>query len=182
MAADLVVLDPATVIDHATYEEPALPSEGIGHVLVNGKVALSNGRATGARSGRALLRTGNMPSRPMTFGARRLSVKGDADGVRVVIELSHRAGARQTTGTFTFEPADKSMTLKASHLGLLQSTDGWSSITGVASPAGGGNERAFTAIVDQRDPAAPGAATLVVMVEGETRWRGTMPIRAASPR
>jgi N-acyl-D-amino-acid deacylase len=182
MAADLVVLDPARVIDHATYEQPALPSEGIEHVLVNGKAALSNGRATGVRSGRALLRTGNMPSRPMTFGARRLSVKGEADGVKVVIELNHRAGARQAAGTFIFEPADKSMTLKASQLGVLQSTDGWSSITGVATPPGGGHERAFTAIVDQRDPAMPGAATLVVMVEGETRWRGTMPLRATSPR
>jgi N-acyl-D-amino-acid deacylase len=181
MAADLVVLDPATVIDHATYEQPALPSEGIEHVLVNGKVALSNGRATGVRSGRALLRSGNMPSRPMTFGARRLSVKGDADGARVVIELNHRPGARQTTGVLTFESADKSQKLKASQFGLLQSADGWSSITGVGSLADG-NERAFTAIVDQRDPAAPGAATLVVMVEGETRWRGTMPLRAASQR
>jgi N-acyl-D-amino-acid deacylase len=169
------------VIDHATYEQPALPSEGIEHVLVNGKVAVSNGKATGARSGRALLRTGNMPSRPMTFGARRLSVKGDADGSRVVIELTHRPGARQTTGNITFESADKSTTLKASQMGLLQITDGWSSITGVGS-LDGGNERAFTAIVDQRDPATPGLATLVVMVEGETKWRGSMPLRVASPR
>ena len=36
MAADITVFDPNTIIDHATYENPALPSEGVRHVLVNG--------------------------------------------------------------------------------------------------------------------------------------------------
>ena len=75
MAADLVVLDPATVIDRATYEEPALPSEGVRYVLVNGTLALNNGAATGVRSGRALLRTSQMPSRPMGRDASSLTVK-----------------------------------------------------------------------------------------------------------
>jgi N-acyl-D-amino-acid deacylase len=176
MAADLVVLDPATVIDRATYEQPALPSEGIRHVLVNGAVALSNGSATGVRSGRALLRSGNMPSRPMTFGARRLEVKGVAAGARVTIDLIQQAGTRQAAGTFTVDAPVKTRSMTASVFGVLQSTDGWSSFTGVATFAEG-SDRAFTAIVDQRDPASAGAATIVVMVEGETLWRGTMPIQ-----
>lgn len=49
MAADITVFDPNTIIDHATYENPALPSEGVKFVLVNGVVALKNGAATGAR-------------------------------------------------------------------------------------------------------------------------------------
>ncbi len=53
MAADITVFDPETVIDRATYESPALPSEGVRFVLVNGAVALENGVATGARSGAA---------------------------------------------------------------------------------------------------------------------------------
>lgn len=40
MAADLAIIDPHTIIDRATYEDPALPSEGIRHVLVNGRVAI----------------------------------------------------------------------------------------------------------------------------------------------
>ena len=52
MAADLTVFDPKTVIDRATYENPALPSEGIRHVLVNGGLALRDGVATGARGRR----------------------------------------------------------------------------------------------------------------------------------
>ena len=46
MAADIVVFDPNTIIDRATYENPALPSEGVRHVLVNGVVALKDGVAT----------------------------------------------------------------------------------------------------------------------------------------
>ena len=34
--ADITIFDPATVIDRATFEQPALYSEGIRHVLVGG--------------------------------------------------------------------------------------------------------------------------------------------------
>lgn len=54
--ADLVVFNPATVTDHATYSEPFLYADGIVHVVVNGQVALSNGTPTAARAGRALRR------------------------------------------------------------------------------------------------------------------------------
>ncbi len=56
MAADVVVFDPTTVIDHATYEDPTAMSDGIVHVLVNGQLAWRDGAATGARAGRALRR------------------------------------------------------------------------------------------------------------------------------
>jgi dihydroorotase len=42
--ADITVFDPATVIDRATYEQPAAPSTGIVHVLVNGVVVLRDGQ------------------------------------------------------------------------------------------------------------------------------------------
>jgi N-acyl-D-aspartate/D-glutamate deacylase len=41
--ADLVVFDPATIRDTATFEKPQLYPEGISHVLVNGRVVLENG-------------------------------------------------------------------------------------------------------------------------------------------
>jgi dihydroorotase/N-acyl-D-amino-acid deacylase len=50
--ADVVVFDPATVSDHATYEEPHQPSTGIEHVLVNGVAVVTRGRHTGAMPGR----------------------------------------------------------------------------------------------------------------------------------
>jgi N-acyl-D-aspartate/D-glutamate deacylase len=41
--ADLAIFDAATVIDRATYQAPALPSEGFRHVLVNGIPVVENG-------------------------------------------------------------------------------------------------------------------------------------------
>lgn len=56
--ADLVVLDPATVRDTATWEEPHRYAIGVRHVVVNGQVAVRDGELTGARAGRRLRRAG----------------------------------------------------------------------------------------------------------------------------
>jgi N-acyl-D-aspartate/D-glutamate deacylase len=165
MAADITVFDPATVIDRATYENPALPSEGIRHVLVNGVVALRDGVATGARGGRPLARTANMPSRPTTTGTRSLSVKGTASGRRISVALSQRAGAREATGTFTMDGVGTVTTF-----GVLQIADGWAAVSAI--DAGG---RAVSVLADLRDPVAPGAATVIVNVVGAPSWRGVMP-------
>lgn len=55
--ADLVVLDPATVEDVATYADPARHPAGIDHVIVNGRFAVHHGEETGERAGRLLRRT-----------------------------------------------------------------------------------------------------------------------------
>jgi N-acyl-D-amino-acid deacylase len=52
--ADVVVFDPATVADRATWENPHQYAVGVRHVLVNGVVALRDGEHTGAFPGRAL--------------------------------------------------------------------------------------------------------------------------------
>jgi N-acyl-D-amino-acid deacylase len=54
LAADLVVFDPATVIDKATYEEPFQYPEGIRAVVVNGQVAFRDGERTKGAAGRGL--------------------------------------------------------------------------------------------------------------------------------
>lgn len=54
--ADLVLFDPDTVADRATFEDPARPAAGIDMVLVNGQMVLDGGRLTGARAGRVLRR------------------------------------------------------------------------------------------------------------------------------
>ena len=42
-AADIIVVDPATVTDRATYEKPREPAAGVEHVLVNGITVLADG-------------------------------------------------------------------------------------------------------------------------------------------
>jgi dihydroorotase/N-acyl-D-amino-acid deacylase len=54
MKADVVVFDPGKVIDKATFEKPHQYSEGFRDVLVNGKLALRDGKVTEERAGRVL--------------------------------------------------------------------------------------------------------------------------------
>ena len=54
--ADLVVLDPARVIDRSTYAEPTRVAEGIEYVMVGGGIAYGPDGATGTRNGRFLQR------------------------------------------------------------------------------------------------------------------------------
>jgi N-acyl-D-amino-acid deacylase len=55
--ADLVVFDPATITDRATFERPHQYATGVRHVVVNGAVVLQDGEHTGATPGRALRRS-----------------------------------------------------------------------------------------------------------------------------
>ncbi|MEP9400228.1 N-acyl-D-amino-acid deacylase family protein [Sphingomonas silueang] len=52
--ADVVVFDPATYAAQATYSAPTRLASGVRAVLVNGRVAVADGRATGVAAGRAL--------------------------------------------------------------------------------------------------------------------------------
>ena len=54
--ADIVLFDPDTVIDRATFEDPRNGPEGMPHVIVNGQFVVRDGRHTHARAGRALRR------------------------------------------------------------------------------------------------------------------------------
>ncbi|MET3804086.1 N-acyl-D-amino-acid deacylase [Nakamurella sp. UYEF19] len=56
-AADLIVVDPATVADRADYDHPRQPAVGIDEVLVNGIVVLCAGRPTGDLPGKGLRRS-----------------------------------------------------------------------------------------------------------------------------
>ncbi len=50
--ADLVLFNPRTIIDRATYDFPLQPSAGIERVYVNGQLSFENGRGVVARAGR----------------------------------------------------------------------------------------------------------------------------------
>jgi dihydroorotase/N-acyl-D-amino-acid deacylase len=55
LKADIVVFDPGTVRDLATFDKPHQYAEGVSYVIVNGQVAFENGKMTTARPGRVLL-------------------------------------------------------------------------------------------------------------------------------
>jgi N-acyl-D-amino-acid deacylase len=52
--ADLAIFDPATITDHATYEQPHQYATGMHHVLVNGELVLLNGEHTHLTPGRVV--------------------------------------------------------------------------------------------------------------------------------
>jgi len=54
MHADIVAFDPEKVVNRATFEDPHQFPEGIPYVIVNGRIAVDNGKYTGALAGRTL--------------------------------------------------------------------------------------------------------------------------------
>jgi dihydroorotase/N-acyl-D-amino-acid deacylase len=52
--ADIAIFDPATIIDNATYAQPAQLSKGVDYVFVNGQLEYDRGTLTGAKAGRPL--------------------------------------------------------------------------------------------------------------------------------
>ena len=49
--ADVLVFDPARIHVAATYERPEQRAEGMDYVIVNGRIALSEGQLTGVHAG-----------------------------------------------------------------------------------------------------------------------------------
>lgn len=141
MAADVTVFDPTAVIDRATYERPMDLSEGIRVVLVNGQVALRDGKPTSIAAGRALRRTRAMPSRPMALSASLdLKREGSVGDATLTIDLANRVlrVASRTAGD----------NLEATDFGILQTAPRWASITGRLRSSTDRVERAFVLIVD----------------------------------
>jgi N-acyl-D-amino-acid deacylase len=60
MFADVVIFDPATVADRATFEKPHQYAVGVKHVFVNGVQVIKDGEHTGAKPGRALWGPGKL--------------------------------------------------------------------------------------------------------------------------
>ena len=61
MLADIVIFDPATVRDRATFDNPNQLSEGMDYVLVNGVPVIDEGKMTGKLSGKVLRGEGYVP-------------------------------------------------------------------------------------------------------------------------
>jgi len=55
--ADVIAFDPKTISEQSTYEHPEVLARGVRYVIVNGKLAVEDGKYTGALAGRALRKT-----------------------------------------------------------------------------------------------------------------------------
>lgn len=179
MAADVVVFDPETVIDHATYLDPAEHSEGIREVWVNGVRAVSAGEVVPSAGGQPLRRALFMPARPVSGGrGARLALRAtrSVDGVEGTLEvdLTQSAGSAAAVGTLREVSEDGSIVWEVGAFGHLQTAEGWTSVTGtVQGPAG---EAAVTVVVDSAYPGLAADRTLVlVVVEGAEPVRLDVP-------
>ena len=61
LKADVIVFDPATITDHATFEQPHQLSTGMRDVFVNGVAVVREGRHTGAKPGQVVRGPGYRP-------------------------------------------------------------------------------------------------------------------------
>jgi N-acyl-D-amino-acid deacylase len=69
--ADVVVFNPATIQDHATFEKPHQYSTGVEDVFVNGKQVLKDAEHTGAKPGRVLYGPGRKAAREVEVKERK---------------------------------------------------------------------------------------------------------------
>ncbi len=53
-AADILVFNPEKIRDKGTWQEPHQYSEGVEHLLINGKFAIDNGKYTGTLPGKPI--------------------------------------------------------------------------------------------------------------------------------
>ena len=190
LAADLVVFDPATVIDHATFEEPSLPSTGIEHVLVNGVFAWRDGALSGERAGRTLRRPHAHPARPLDVeDARSVSFAGtvipdlDVGGSPFELSLKVEQGGVDASARGSFEAAgaDGTRGLTLVRLGLLQTHGGWAAVS-LRLMDENGVERGGYVVIDGEDPMSDDdGVTVVIVVEGRDpmvgRANGVLSVR-----
>ena len=148
MAADITVFDPATIIDHATFAEPAAMPEGIRHVVLNGTLVFTEGRPTGAHTGRLLTRGRHEPSRPQpTTGRIRVAGRASTDAVTFEVDLDWAPGERGTRGRMQLTERATGRRVSADAFGPLHTTGGWTGVTLYAAP-GPAQDGAFTLALD----------------------------------
>jgi N-acyl-D-aspartate/D-glutamate deacylase len=177
MAADIAVVDPAAIIDRATFEAPTEMPEGVRHVLVNGVAAWRDGAPTGERGGAVLLRDPHEPSRPASTGlARKVSGRTAGSEVDVNINVEQGPGRSGARGRFRLVDRTSKTNFEMTEAGFLQVAPGWAAVTGRGRI--GSDERAFTVIVEVADPLdEKNSSTVTILGEDGFRLSRIVPTR-----
>ena len=180
MAADVTVFDPATIIDHATFEAPTERSVGIRHVLVNGRIVLRDGVLTDEHAGTALFRTAHEPSRPLgPGGERRVRVKADTSDLTVSMDLRQARDARAPRGMIRVTDRATGTVIEMLEPGVVHTNPGWAGVVGLGRI--GGKAMAMAVIVEQRDPMAANQASTLI-IRGEDGYTLSRPLPAKAIR
>jgi hypothetical protein len=133
------------------------------HVLVNGKIALKDGAASGEKAGAVLLRGPHEPSRKMTMTIpRKVSGRAAASEVEVNLSVEQGPAQRIPRGRFRLLDRTSKTTFEMVELGALQVAPGWAAVTGRGRV--GNDERALTVIVEQADPLDEKNSTTVTIL------------------
>jgi hypothetical protein len=182
MAADITVFDPHTIIDRSTYERPTERPLGVSFVWINGRLAVKDGKLTGTAAGHTLLRSGFMPMRPESHGARELTGAGAlklttttahaSEHLRVSFHALQRDADRHAHGQLTVQDDHGRVLSQSDTLGLLQVAGRWGSFTTYAFAKGVG--RALTVVIDRADPLSPGVPKLYLVEDDMTIYEGTL--------
>jgi hypothetical protein len=183
MSADIAIFDPLKIADRATYESPTERPEGMRHVLVNGQLAVKDGKLTGDAGGRTLLRLPYMPNRPESHGERELrgagtvsapSMTKSGNQAHIYFHLSQGLGARVAQGRLRVVDNGGRVLLQTDTFGLLQSSDHWASFTGYAHALTQDARKAFAVVVDQADSDRPGTTKVYLLENGVAVYQGTL--------
>jgi N-acyl-D-aspartate/D-glutamate deacylase len=172
MSADIVAFDPLIIADNGTYSDPTKPSEGVRYVIVNGKVALSGGSATGMKSGQPLLRSAHMYSRPMSAGVNRSAsamarLVDGCDKMELSLSVVQDARDRQASGHLQILDHQSGSVWTANQLGILQSYGRWHSLTAVLRDIRG-STRAVTITIEPEDDRKSRSKPIVMGFDGRT--------------
>jgi N-acyl-D-amino-acid deacylase len=168
MAADLTIFDASSIADHATYDEPSLPSTGISRVFVNGQQVFPRAAGTPPLPGRRIFRSEHMPTRPTSNEfSRRASAAGVAvdpsthRSIRFNLDVFQACGSHLARGALSLVGGGHDGRVAAGELGNLQLFGRWASLTAMT------NRSYATLIVD---PERPGGHIRVIISD---RWGTT---------
>lgn len=169
LAADLVVLDPDRITDHATFADPSTPPDGVVHVWVNGRHAVDDGAVVRVGGGRALRRMAGMPARaPLLTSGRAMEVRGVVGAapatVRLLVDVEQLGEEPVASGSVEVSASDGAWSLTSTEVGLFQAGPAWAAVSGRGVLDG--EERSFVVIVDRGD-LRTGVPTVTMLVDSE---------------